>query len=195
MPNRETTHGNVSEENSPEKQKQIDLLSDMFRLVKSLTDESERASVILATARLDVDLERLLKHLLHHHPGGTDPMFEGDRLLGTFSAKIAMAYRLGAISSDLEHALQMIRKIRNDFAHQLDGETLSAPRQKARLAELVRTIENHNVYKSGWKAFEGMTKSVEHLQFVLCTVCMTLCLGRAPEYLHRVDVGRQLSLK
>jgi hypothetical protein len=195
MPDIKTTDVSVTEKNSPEKQKQIDLLSDMFRLVKSLTDESERASVILAAARLDVDLERLLKHLLHHHPGGTDPMFEGDRLLGTFSAKIAMAYRLGAISSDLEHALQLTRKIRNDFAHQLEGERLSTPRQKARLAELVRAMETLEVYKAGWKAFEGMAKSVEHLQFVLCTVCMTLCLGRAPERLHRVNVGLPLSLK
>lgn len=195
MPDKETADHSSMEKNSPEKQKQIDVLTDMFRLVKSLTDESERASVILAGARLDVDLERLLKHILHHHPGGTDPMFDGDRLLGTFSAKIAMAYRLGAISSDLEHALQLTRKIRNDFAHQLEGERLSTPRQKARLAELVRAMEAREVYKAGWKAFEGMAKSVEHLQFILCTVCMTLCLGGAPDRLRKVNVGPPLSLK
>jgi hypothetical protein len=179
---------------SPEQQKQIDLLTDMFRLIRSLLDESERASVILAAARLDVDLERLLKHLLHHHPGGSDPLFDGDRMLGTFSAKIAMAYRLGAVTPDFEHALQMVRRIRNDFAHDLESESLSSTRQKARLAELVRRMEHSEVYVSGWKAFEAMKKSPEHLQFVLCTVCMALSLHNGLTRLTRARVGTPLSL-
>lgn len=47
-------------------------LRDVFGLFSSLIRESERASVILAAARLDVDLERLLKQVLYRHPGGTD---------------------------------------------------------------------------------------------------------------------------
>lgn len=180
---------------SPDKQKQIDLLTDMFRLIKSLLDESERATVILAAARLDVDLERLLKHLLHHHPGGSDPLFEGDRMLGTFSAKIAMAYRLGALTPEFEHSLQMVRRIRNDFAHALEVESLSSARQKGRLAELVRTMEHSEVYASGWSAFEAMKKSPAHLQFVLCTVCMVLSLHLGLTQLTRVRVGAPLSPK
>lgn len=172
----------------------MDLLADMFRLVKSLLDESERASVILAAARLDVDLERLLKHVLHHHPGGSDPLFEGDRMLGTFSAKIALAYRLGLISPELEHALQMVRKIRNDFAHQLDSETLSSPRQKARLTEMTRLVENSEIFKSGHKTFQGSAKSPEHLQFILCIVEMSVVLHTGLSRLSRINVGSALTI-
>jgi hypothetical protein len=182
------------EATSPEQQKQIELLSDIFRLTKSLLDESERASVILAASRLDVDLERLLKHVLHHHPGGTDPLFESDRMLGTFSAKIALAYRLGLISAEFEHSLQMVRKIRNDFAHQLDSESLVSTRQKARLAEMVRTMERSPVFKSGIEAFKDGEKSPEHLQFVLCIVCMAVVLHHGPSIMSKVHFGRSLTL-
>ena len=179
---------------SPEQQKMMDLLSDIFRLVKSLLDESERASVILAAARLDVDLERLLKHVLHHHPGGSDPLFEGDRMLGTFSAKIAFAHRLGLIAPEFEHALQMVRKIRNDFAHQLESEQLNSPRQKARLTEIVRIAEQSEIFQSGHKAFQHKARSPEHLQFVLCIVQMSVLLHSGLNVLSRVNVGRALKL-
>ena len=179
---------------TPEQQYQIDLLKDIFGLIKSLRDESERAVVILAAARLDVDLEKLLKHILKRHPGGTDPLFEGDRMLGTFSAKIAMAHRLGAIDDDFEHAIQMLRKIRNDFAHQLESETLSSSRQKSRLQELVRWASKSDIYQSGLKAFDTEEMSVEHLQLVLCVATMVVMLHAGLSTLSRVHVGRALSV-
>ncbi len=177
------------------KQQQLDVIKDIFGLTKSLLDESERAVVILAGARLDIDLEKLLKHILIPYPGGTDPLFDGDRMLGTFSAKIAMAYRIGAIDADLERALQILRKIRNDFAHQLEHESLSSPRQKSRLAELVRWASQTELYQLGYKAFSGADrKSAEHFDFVLCTVCMTVTLSSGVAHLSRVNVGPPLSL-
>ncbi len=177
------------------KQQQLDVIKDIFGLTKSLLDESERAVVILAGARLDIDLEKLLKHILTPYPGGTDPLFDGDRMLGTFSAKIAMAYRIGAIDADLERGLQIVRKIRNDFAHQLEHESLSSPRQKSRLAELVRWASQAELYQLGNKAFsEANKKSAEHFDFVLCTVCMAVTLSSGVAHLSRVNVGTPLSL-
>ncbi|MGZ5857341.1 MAG: hypothetical protein ACXWJK_08895 [Burkholderiaceae bacterium] len=179
---------------SPKKQIVIDVLSDVFRLTKSLLDESERASVILGAARLDVDLEKLLKQVLLPHPGGSDPLFEGDRMLGTFSAKIALAYRLGLINSEFEHALQMVRKIRNDFAHQLESESLSSPRQKGRVTELVRAVQNSDMYKTGVQAFQGAAKSIEHVQFVAAISRMVVELHQAVPSFSRANFGRPLKL-
>lgn len=181
------------------KEQQATILKDIFSLVKSLLDESERAVVIIAAARLDADLEALLKHLLIPHPGGNDPLFEGDRMLGNFSAKINMAYRLGAIDNDFEHALQVLRKIRNDFAHQLDSESLSSTRQKSRLAILVRWAEKSDIYQAGLAMPPAAGKSVpqrshEHLQFVFCTVCMVVMLHTGLASLKRVNVGNPLTL-
>lgn len=175
---------------SAKKQQQIDLLTDIFGLIRSLLDESERACVIIAAARLDIDLEHLIKHVLHHHPGDNDPLFEGDRMLGTFSAKISLAYRLGIIAPDLEHSLQMVRKIRNDFAHQLDSENLHSQKQKQRLSHMVRYIEKSDLYQKGYKGFTDKSKSVEQLQFALCVVAMTISLNSGLRVLSRVNVGK-----
>lgn len=170
-----------------------ELLRDIFGLTASLTKESERASVIIAGARLDVDLERLIKHVLQKHPGGTDPLFDSDRALGTFSAKIALSYRLGIVDGDFEHALQLVRKIRNDFAHQLEEESLSSQRQKPRLAELIRWIERSTLYESAIKVINPEGKTPEHVRFTACVVCMATELKRGLRSLHRVYLGPPLS--
>ncbi len=77
---------------------------------------------------------------MSHHPGGQDNLFDPDRPLGTFSAKINLAYRLGLISDDIEHAMQMIRRIRNEFAHSVEKASLSDGSHKSRVVELARAM-------------------------------------------------------
>jgi hypothetical protein len=116
------------------------LLNETTSFVEGLAKEGERAAVVLSAARLDVSLERLLKKLMHPHPGGSDNLFDSDRALGSFSAKIALAYRLGVIDRNFEHALQMIRKIRNAFAHSIDVASLSDSPHNGQLAELIGDV-------------------------------------------------------
>lgn len=118
-------------------------IDDLLAIVAEIGDfiwdfvqESDRALVVLGGARIDVALERLLKAVMSHHGGGSDNLFDPDRPLGTFSAKIATAYRLNLIDDKLEHVLQMIRKIRNDFAHSIDKMTLSDSQHKSRIIEI-----------------------------------------------------------
>jgi hypothetical protein len=167
---------------------------DLRELMISLLRESERAVVIIAAARLDAGLEAILKHVLIPHPGGTDPLFDGDRMLGTFSAKIAMAHRIGAIDNDFEHALQILRKIRNDFAHDLETESLASTRQKQRLSILVRWANNSATFgELAGISFSGK-RSNEHTQFVCCTVIMVAMLAIGTHRLTRVVVGKPLSM-
>lgn len=178
-------------------QQEAELIADVQKFTISLIKESERAVVIIAAARLDSDLETLLKNLLIPHPGGNDPLFDNDKPLGTFSAKIAMAYRLGAIDNDFEHALQMVRKIRNDFAHQIDTESLSTPAQKSRLAILVRWAEHSSIFRKGFELLAADpklqgTRSNEHTQLVFCVVVMVVMLHAGLLKLKRVNVGTAL---
>jgi hypothetical protein len=115
------------------------IAAEVGPFVSALLNESERAAVVLGTARVDASLESCLKAVLRRHPGGSDDLFEPERPCGTFGAKIALAYRLGLIDSDFEHALQMLRRIRNDFAHAVTRVSLSDGASRGRLLELVRT--------------------------------------------------------
>jgi hypothetical protein len=126
--------------------KEKELANEVARFILKVAGESDRAAVIIGAARLDVGLEGLLKKVMSHHPGSQDSLFDQDRALGSFAPRIALAYRLGLISDEFEHALQMIRKIRNDFAHSIEDARLSDPSHKSRLAELKRATQ----HREGW---------------------------------------------
>lgn len=114
------------------------LSAEMIAFGKQLAEESDRAALIIGAVRIDIALERVLKSVMLHHPGGKDDnLFDQERPLGTFSAKIDLAFRLGLIDGELEHAIHMVRKIRNDCAHSLDGDSLTTQKQKQRLHEAV----------------------------------------------------------
>jgi hypothetical protein len=170
------------------------LVKDIAGFMGCLVRETERATVILAAARVDVDLEVLLKRVLHPHPGGADSLFDSDRALGTLSAKIDIAYRLGILSRDFEHALQMLRKIRNDFAHTLEHESLSSSRQKPRLNALIKWAEASKLYESPLAILKGEARTQEQAEFVACAICIAVLFKRGLRTLHRVNLGEPLAL-
>ncbi len=174
------------------KAEMIAILKDVFKLMNSLIKESERATAIIAGARLDVDLERLLKHVLVKHTGSSDPLFDSDRAIGTFSAKIALSYRLGLIDAGFEHALQLVRKIRNDFAHQLDEETFASIRQKPRLVELVSWARKSSVFESAVQLFSKTEKSTEHLEFTAVISCMVTELVGGIKAMKKIHIPNPL---
>lgn len=135
------------------------LTQETTRFVSGLAREGERAAVVLGAARLDVALERLLKKLMHPNPGGSDNLFDSQCPLGSFSAKIALAYRLGIIDRNFEHALQMVRKIRNAFAHSIKVASLSDSPHDGQLNELIRDVR-----KDG-DSFDNMVCQLRELGF------------------------------
>lgn len=82
--------------------------------------ESDRACVILSAAMIENELENLLKRSLIPSTKRSDDLFDtATSPLGNFSSKIIMAYRLGIISKKLYNSINIIRKIRNQFAHDI----------------------------------------------------------------------------
>jgi Mannitol repressor len=85
----------------------------------ALTKESDRGCALFATAYLDKTLSDLL--FLSVVYGGSRKMekdlFDLNSPLGTFSARITMAYYMGKISKAVRRDLDLLRAIRNKFAH------------------------------------------------------------------------------
>jgi hypothetical protein len=105
---------------TPEQQQK--LAGEMMEFVLDLAREGERSAVVLGAARLDVALEHFLKKVIQNHPTRQqDNLFDQNRPLRSFSAKIALAYRLGLLEKDLEEAMGIIRKIRTTSPTQLSG--------------------------------------------------------------------------
>jgi hypothetical protein len=111
---------------------------DVFR--EEFAKESDRASVILSVALLDHALESILKARLVPIGSAEDSLFEGAYApISTFSARIDLAYRLGLVSTKLSRDLHLIRKIRNEFAHNITGCTFQSSSVRSRVIELMRS--------------------------------------------------------
>lgn len=83
----------------------------------ALTDESDRGCALFAAAYLDKALSDLLFLSLVEDKKIDKDLFEGTAPLSSFSARIKLAYYLGKISKVCRSDLDMIRGIRNEFAH------------------------------------------------------------------------------
>ena len=103
-----------------------------------MLEERGRGAVLVGVARVDAALERLLQAVLLPSPGRSDSLFQTDRPLGSFGARISLAHRLGLIETPVERALHTLRRVRNAFAHSSDSASLSDPAYAERLAQAYR---------------------------------------------------------
>lgn len=109
-------------------------------LSREFDRESDRASVILAAALLDSALETLLKTRLVPSATANDTLLDGAYApISSFSARIDLAYRIGLISAKLSRDLHLIRKIRNNFAHNVSGASFEDSAVRNRVQELRRS--------------------------------------------------------
>lgn len=108
---------------------------------REFESESDRASVILASAMLDNALATVLKARLTPCSTSEDPLFHGANApLSSFSSRIEMAYRLSLVDANFARSLHLVRKIRNDFAHNVTGCNFADASVVSRLTELRRAV-------------------------------------------------------
>lgn len=183
--------------NDQEKKHGYHPIAFLDSFIKGLENEGDRATVILVAAKLDLILYQILQKHLIPIPGSKDELFDNDGPLSTFSAKIKMTYRLGLINNLFSRSLHLIRKIRNDFAHEVEGCTLNSGSHRDRVRELIAPAENLEFFKKLFDSFKKEDKfTLTSIQFramagVICTnlevlfsQCITLSDKDALDLLH-----------
>jgi Mannitol repressor len=98
---------------------------------------SDRAAAIVSAAFLDDQLTVALKSRLHQDKRIIDDMFDQSGALGTFSAKINLAFLIGMFSKEAIQDLHIIRKVRNEFAHELATKNFKSQR----VADLIKNMQ------------------------------------------------------
>jgi DNA-binding MltR family transcriptional regulator len=98
--------------------------------------ESDRAAVILVSAKLDELLHLALTKKLLPCPTAQDDLLRTDGPISSFSSRITLAHRLGLIDDAFAKTLHLIRRIRNDFAHESAGAQLSSGSHADRIRNL-----------------------------------------------------------
>ena len=100
---------------------------DLRGFAAEFQNEGDRAAAILAAALLDEWLLRLLTAYLIDDRKQVDLLLGQEQPLGSFGARIRVAYCLGLLDNELFGALTTIKRIRNAFAHQLHGLKFDSP--------------------------------------------------------------------
>jgi hypothetical protein len=89
-------------------------LMDAF---SDIDKSNDRAAAIVAAAFLEDHLAIALKERFHEDKKTIEDTFRSNGPLGSFAAKIDMAFLIGLCSKDARDELHTIRTIRNEFAH------------------------------------------------------------------------------
>ena len=109
------------------KQRELALLQNELE-----NSPSDRACVVVAAAYLDDELRYLLDFFLTEPANKEESkeLYSNMGPLSTFNNKINLSFRLGLISRYEYSAFQVIRKIRNIYAHKIDPDGLKAYHQE-----------------------------------------------------------------
>ncbi len=106
-----------------------------YSILSQISTESPRGMVLVAAAELDRLLLDLMKSFLRPGAGQNALLSDKNAPLATFSGKIAAAHALNLISDQEFKELNIIRRIRNDFAHEANV-SFESQSVKSRVREL-----------------------------------------------------------
>lgn len=92
---------------------------DLPRLEDELYGSNDRAAAVMLASFTEVALQTFLKGHIRptYSAENMRLLFEFSGVLGTFGAKITIAYAFNWIGPETRHDLDLIRLMRNEFAH------------------------------------------------------------------------------
>jgi hypothetical protein len=93
---------------------------EILRQVKEEMEGSHRATAVVGGAFVEEHLTHVLKSRMVKDAKVAEEMFASGRAFGDFGAKVDLGYLIGLYSKRAHKELTTIRRIRNDFAHQLE---------------------------------------------------------------------------
>jgi DNA-binding MltR family transcriptional regulator len=95
---------------------------------REIEESHDRAAAVVAAAFVEDRLATALKARFHQDEAITGNLFRSSGPLGSFKAKIDLAYLVGLCSKEAHSDLDIIRRIRNEFAHELTTKTFESQR-------------------------------------------------------------------
>jgi hypothetical protein len=94
-------------------------VDDLERLEEELYGSSDRASAVMLASFAEAALETFLRSKVRPSFSATEMrlLFDFSGILGTFGAKITAGYAFNWYGPETRHDLDLIRLMRNEFAH------------------------------------------------------------------------------
>ena len=111
-------------------------ISSLQQAATTFTKQTDRGSALIAAAWVDDALEVYLRASFRPDKKIANEILRPDGPLGSFSARIKSAYLLGIIEPTAFRDLEIVRAIRNDFAHVRQRIRFTDPSIKERCKRL-----------------------------------------------------------
>jgi DNA-binding MltR family transcriptional regulator len=147
---------------------------DFKAVAETLLKESDRGCVIFSASLLDEGLENLIRACCHADApsikSSVNPLFQTYAPLSTFSGKIQLCYAFRLIPKILRDDLELVRKMRNDFAHNYGPIDFNDPKCRQRFDLFIGPLKEREIdvkrYPFG-RQFLTKNEAVERLVFSL----------------------------
>jgi mannitol operon repressor len=123
-------------------------LQNFWPYLELLHKESDRGKVLISAGFLERQLKDILLAFMLDNPEAADLVGGHNAPLGTFSARITACYVLGLITENEHGDLNHIRRIRNDFAHNIHT-TFQTPSVADRCKELRHKAHDYTSLERG----------------------------------------------
>lgn len=132
-------------------------MDKIAEILIELRKETPRAKVILGAILIENHLEALLKKTITGTEAEKKELFsDTNSPLKSFSGKMKMAYHMGLISKQLKRDIDIIRKFRNECAHQIENISQNGAFKakvvvlKSNLSKVGDAISKIPAYKAQW---------------------------------------------
>ena len=152
----------MSSKRKPTREETILKSRDLQAFLNEFHTESDRATAVLGAALLDEKLLQVLETFFVDDKKQVNPLLKPEGALGSFAARIRVAYCLGLLTRDLFDTLTIVREIRNAFAHQLHGLSFATPSIAKKCDKLRSTVRGSDyVQNSPRGIFLSATSSAQ----------------------------------
>mgnify|MGYP000253238674 CR=1 FL=1 len=158
-------------------------------LRRVLNEESDRGCVLAAAAFLDDRLSELLKAGFVNDRAVVERVFGGNGVLATFSSKIDLALLLGHISKAAHKDLQIIRRIRNEFAHSCLEATFGSDSVMDRCREL-----HHDAYQEAIDGSKSDSRGLARARFQRVSTALSVLIDGAIDRMDKAVPAADLEI-
>ncbi len=145
---------------------------------KQFHKEDDRSAVILSGAMIDLMLGELLRKVFLPASKAVDPLLNERGPLSSLYSKNVMAHRLGLIDDNLRDTIDIIRDIRNTYAHRLEYSGLSSQPYSSKIEQAYKLISWYDPIIAEAKKIYGAEENGA-MQFRLTSAIVALRLKLA----------------
>lgn len=139
--------------------------------------ESDRGAALVGAALLDARLERILRSHFIEGKSSNELLDGGNAPLASFSSRIKCCHALGLITGDEKQDIDLIRAIRNAFAHQDHGLNFENAKIKGLCSSLIPRRP---------KSIQEKIEYSARIRFIDAVIFNSLQLWYRPEHAHQL---------